>query len=188
MVTVRQEIPADAAARERILDRCFGAARFEKTCERLRAGRRPAGGLSLVAERDGQVVGTVRLWHVRAGTAGRALLLGPLAVDCEVRGAGVGAALMREALARAARLGHEAVLLVGDAPYYKRFGFSADLTAALTLPGPVERARFLGLELAAGALAGAQGPVAGMGERDTRRGRTARLRVPRIDFGARLAA
>lgn len=169
MVTIRQELLADTAARERLLDACFGPSRFEKTCERLRTGRFPASGLSLTADQSGVVVGTVRLWPVRAGTAGRALLLGPLAVDREARGAGIAAALMREALARAARLGHGAILLVGDAPYYERFGFSADLTAALTLPGPVERERFLGLELAPGALAGARGLVTATGEPVTRR-------------------
>lgn len=188
MVAIRHETPADVAARERVLDTCFGLSRFEKTCERLRAGRRPACGLSLVAEIDGRVVGTVRLWHVRAGSAGHALLLGPLAVACSVQGAGIGAALVREALARAGRLGHGAVLLVGDAPYYERFGFSADLTGALTLPGPVERERFLGLELVPGALAGARGLVTATGGQDTARARVTRRRAPGAELGPQLAA
>jgi predicted N-acetyltransferase YhbS len=88
------------------------------------------------------------------------LLLGPLAIARSHRSIGIGSALMREALRRAAAAGHRAVLLVGDAPYYGRFGFEASLTRGLDLPGPVERARFLGFEIAPFALAGAEGTVA----------------------------
>lgn len=164
-VSIRDEIAADAPARERLLDDAFGACRFEKTSERLREGRLPAKGLSVVAEREGDLVGTVRLWHVAAGPNRPALLLGPLAVDERLRGAGLGGALMREAIARADALGHGAILLVGDAPYYARFGFAPALTQGLWLPGPYARERFLGLELRAGALAGARGLVGATGER-----------------------
>jgi predicted N-acetyltransferase YhbS len=160
---VRAETLRDADAREAILDACFGPSRFEKTSERLREGRRPADGLSLVAEVDGRVVGTVRLWHVTAGPGRPALMLGPLAVDCACQGLGIGAGLMQAALERAKALGHRAVLLVGDAPYYARFGFSPEKTAALWLPGPFARERFLALELQAGALDGARGLVSATG-------------------------
>ena len=149
MVTIRNETHGDIAAREDLLDRVWGAARFEKTAERLREGRSPAAGLSLVAEQDEQLVGTVRLWHVCAGPGRPALLLGPLAVDEAERGRGIGAALMRRAMAVARRRGHRAVILVGDAPYYGRFGFSVEKTGALWLPGPCERHRLLGCELVA---------------------------------------
>src|ERR687894_2703023 len=163
MITIREETFHDVDAREALLDACFGPARFQKTCERLREGRMPAEGLSLVIDRDGEVIGTVRLWHISAGPNRPALILGPIAIDPSVQGLGLGAKLMREALARAAALGHRAVLLVGDAPYYARFGFSAESTDALWLPGPYERERFLGLELQAGALAGARGLVGAAG-------------------------
>jgi predicted N-acetyltransferase YhbS len=70
---------------------------------------------------------------------------------------------MREALKRAGQLGHKAVLLVGDAPYYERFGFSTEKTGSLWLPGPYERNRFLALELESGALHGARGLVSATG-------------------------
>ena len=163
MIQIRDEFHRDVEAREALLDRCFGASRFEKTCERLREGRLPAEGLSLIAEADGKVVGTVRLWHVTAGPNRPALMLGPLAVDSARQGLGLGGALMREALSRASVCGHAAVLLIGDAPYYERFGFSARTTGALWLPGPYDRDRFLGHELRAGALAGARGVVSAAG-------------------------
>lgn len=165
MVVLRDEIPADVAARETLLDRVFGPARFLKASERIRDGRLAADGLSLTAENaDGSLVGTVRLWHISAG--GRpALLLGPLAVDPDQQSAGVGAALMRLAIARARDFGHEAIILVGDPEYYERFGFSAVRTAGLTMPGPTERRRFLSLELVPGALLGARGRIRPTGVR-----------------------
>ena len=156
---IRDEATRDLAAREALLDDAFGPARFLKTCQRLRDGSAPAPGLALVAtDSVGGLIGTLRLWPVLAG--GRAaLLLGPLAVAAQARSLGVGGALIRESLARAADLRHRAVLLVGDAPYYARFGFERRFTERLTMPGPVERARFLGLELVDGALSAAQGRV-----------------------------
>jgi predicted N-acetyltransferase YhbS len=156
---IRGEAASDAAAREALLDAAFGPARFLKTCQRLRDGSAPAAGLALVAtDAAGALIGTLRLWPILAG--GReALLLGPLAVAADRRSLGVGGALIRESLACAADFGHRAVLLVGDAPYYERFGFERRFTERLAMPGPVERARFLGLELVEGALSGARGRV-----------------------------
>lgn len=165
MITIRDEIAADIPAREVLLDRCLGERRTAKSSERLREGRLPAEGLALTAERDGIVVATVRLWHVEAGCKA-ALLLGPLAVAPELQGEGLGRAMMREAIWRAACRGHGAVLLVGDAAYYERFGFSGDLTRDLAMPGPVERDRFLGLELRDGALSGASGVLVATGRPD----------------------
>lgn len=161
------EQPADVAAREALLDRAMGQGRKRKSSEKLRRGRRPAEGLAFVArDGSGTLVGTVRLWEVTAGENGtRALLLGPLAVDPSVKGQGIGSALVRHAVAEAARLGHGAVLLVGDAPYYARFGFSADKTGSLSMPGPYERRRFLALELIEGALDGAGGVLIAAGRK-----------------------
>jgi predicted N-acetyltransferase YhbS len=131
---IRNERASDAVAREALLDACFGANRQTRTCQRLRAGRAPAEGLAFSAVRRGRLVGTVRLWHVSAGGV-PALVLGPLAVDDSCRKLGVGAALMDHALAAAKARGHGAVILLGDAPYYARFGFSAQKTGELSLPG-----------------------------------------------------
>ncbi|KAB1073885.1 GNAT family N-acetyltransferase [Methylobacterium planeticum] len=165
MIQIRDEHAVDVSARERLLDACFGASRFAKTSERLREGRLPARRLAFSATRRGRLVGTVRLWNVAAGEAGDALLLGPLAVDPALHGQGLGKVLMHAALGRAEALGHAAVLLVGDAPYYARFGFSQALAEGLCLPGPFARERFLGLELRAGALADAAGLVRATGAR-----------------------
>ena len=155
---IRAERAADVAAREALLDASFGENRHGRTCQRLRDGRAPAAGLALAAVHEGKLVGTVRLWHVSAG--GRpALVLGPLAVDPACRELGIGAALMQQALAAARARGHAAVILLGDAPYYARFGFLAEKTGALVLPCPFERDRLMAIEFQAGALDGAEGMI-----------------------------
>jgi predicted N-acetyltransferase YhbS len=171
-IEIRSEGRSDTAARERLLDAAFGASRFAKTSERLREGRVPADGLAFVASVGGRMIGTIRLWSVTAGRDRPCLLLGPLAVAADAQNQGVGGALMRHALRKAASLRHGAVLLVGDAAYYSRFGFSAESTGALRMPGPCEQDRLLACELVPGALDGARGMIAA--------GRPPRSRLSRI--------
>ena len=174
---IRQEKIADLDAREALLDRAYGPSRFTKTSERLREDRLPAAGLSFVATENGQIIGSVRLWNVSAGHGKAALLLGPLAVAPEHRSKGLGGKLMKHAIATARMRGHGAILLVGDAPYYQRFGFSTEKTASLWMPGAYEQHRLLGIELQAGALDGARGLI----------GATGRL-APKPDLRALVAA
>lgn len=160
--SIRAERIGDVPARETLLDACFGTTRASRTCQRLRDGHAPAEGLAFSAVRGSKLVGTLRLWRVSAGAV-PALVAGPLAVDPSCRKLGIGAALMNRALTAAKARGHRAVILLGDAPYYARFGFSAQRASRLTLPGPFERERLLGLELCEGALAGASGMIVATG-------------------------
>ena len=155
---IHDERSTDVAAREALLDACFGGNRNARTCQRLRDGQTPAQGLAFSAFHQGRLVGTIRLWDVDAGGR-QALVLGPLAVDASVRALGIGAALMAHAIATAKTLRHGAIILLGDAPYYSRFGFTTEKVERLALPGPFERHRLLGLELRPGALQGAFGPI-----------------------------
>lgn len=159
-ITIRGERRSDIAAREKLLDAAMGPGRFAKSSERLREGRKPARGLALTAIEGQRLIGTIRLWPVTAGAAGGCLLLGPLAVASDVRSLGVGADLMRRALREAKRRGYRAVLLVGDPAYYERFGFSAESTGLLRMPGPYDRERLLAHEFVPGALKGARGMIA----------------------------
>jgi predicted N-acetyltransferase YhbS len=158
---IRAERASDVVAREALLDACFGENRHTRTCQRLRDGHTPAEGFAFSALAQGRLVGTLRLWHVSAG---------------------VGSALIKHALIAAEVRGHRAVILLGDAPYYGRFGFSALKTGELSLPGPFERDRLLGLELSEGALDGAWGMVVPTGastpKTRTSRAKKARLAVP----------
>lgn len=165
------ENAGDVVARENLLDRAMGPGRTKKSSEKLRRGFVPAEGLAIVArDRSGHVIGTVRLWNVEAGVnretqAIDALLLGPLAVDPDAEGKGIGSALMRAAIMEAKKRGHGAILLVGDPAYYERFGFFAEKAQHLVMPGPFERHRFLGLELKEGWLQGAAGVLVASGRK-----------------------
>ena len=157
-MTIRHERLADVAPREALLDEAFGDGRLRKSSQRLRDGRLPAEGLAFVATEAGRLVGTARLWDVACGGK-PALLLGPVAVACDRQSEGIGTALIARAIDVARARGHAAIVLVGDAPYYGRFGFTAEKTGALFMPGPFERHRLLALELVPGALDGAAGVI-----------------------------
>lgn len=173
--SIAHETPADSSAREALLDRVMGEGRKRKSSEKLRRKRVPAYGMALVARDDnGAMIGTVRLWHISAGKKADgedvpALLLGPLAVEAAYAGRGVGSGLMRQAIRNAQALGHKVILLVGDPDYYSRFGFVAAKTSALAMPGPVERHRFLALELEENYLDGASGVLTATGKLITER-------------------
>jgi len=173
MTIIRHERASDVPSREALLDEAFGEERFRKSSERLREGQLPAPSLSFVATENRRVIGTARMWMVDPGNGARALLLGPVAVACDMQCRGIGGALVRRAIRDARKLGYAAIVLVGDAPYYSRFGFSAAKTGALSMPGPFERHRLLALELEPGALDGAQGIIMAAGEPAERLARAA---------------
>jgi predicted N-acetyltransferase YhbS len=115
--------------------------------------------LSLIAKKSGLVIGTVRLWPVAVGGGARALLLGPLAVDPDEQGEGVGSGLMQAVLERATALGHHGIILVGNPRYYRKFGFTAGAARDVRIPGQADQHRVLGCELAPGGLADAIGEL-----------------------------
>ncbi|HEV7439201.1 MAG TPA: N-acetyltransferase [Methylobacterium sp.] len=157
-LVIRPEHPDDGPAIERLHARAFGPGRFARTAYRLREGVRHLPDLSFTALVGTYLVGSVRIGPALAG-AEPLLVLGPLTVDPSFDGRGIGAGLMRTGLDAARAGGHGLVILVGDAPYYARFGFTPVPPGQLTLPGPVDPARFLWLELAEGACARARGNV-----------------------------
>lgn len=155
---IRTEQPVDSDAIERLHERAFGPGRFARTASRLREGAPHLLDLSFTALVGTLLVGSVRMTPILAG-AERALMLGPLTVEPAFESRGIGAALMRRSLDAARDKGHTLVLLVGDEPYYRRFGFKRIPPRHLELPGPVNPDRFLALELAKGSLARAKGLV-----------------------------
>ncbi|HEY2446682.1 MAG TPA: N-acetyltransferase [Rhizomicrobium sp.] len=155
---IRPEVPQDAPLIDSLVVRTFGPGRFTKSAWRLREGVSPVQGLSFVAIEGGVVRGSVRFWPIAVGHD-RALLLGPLAVESDQRGRGIGIALMKRGIEEAGSRGHRAILLVGDAPYYGRVGFASLAAGKVRLPGPVDPARILGLELVPGALDALTGEI-----------------------------
>jgi predicted N-acetyltransferase YhbS len=142
---------------EALYDLCFAPGREALSSYRLRDGVPPVPELCLVARDENDIVGgAIRFWPVRIG-AHDALLLGPVAVHPTRQGEGLGAFLIRESLARAAEIGWERVMLVGDEPYYSRFGFAR--LDGVEMPPPTNPDRVLGRALAEGAWEGVSGKV-----------------------------
>lgn len=159
MASIRREEPRDAAAADAIVADAFGPGRFAKSAYRLREGVAPVAELSFVAEEGARIVGTVRYWPVMIGGES-ALMLGPIAIVADRQGQGIALALMQTSLAEAKRLSHRAVILVGDEPYYGRAGFKrVQPNGRVTMPGPVDCTRVLGLSLVDGAVEAMKGDV-----------------------------
>lgn len=156
-LVIRPETPTDAEAVERLHERAFGPGRFARTAYRIREGAAHRLDLSFTALVGTLLVGSVRLTPVTAGAV-PALMLGPLTVDPAFESRGIGRALIERALEAARAAGEDLVLLVGDEPYYGRFGFVRVPPGQLAMPGPVDPARLLMLELRDGA-ADARGKV-----------------------------
>ena len=155
---IRPEASADTDAIERLHERAFGPGRFARTAYRIREGAPHLLDLSFTALVGTLLVGSVRLTPVRAGEQ-PGLMLGPLTVDPAFENRGIGAALIKRALDAAREAGHALVLLVGDEPYYARFGFTRVPRGQLVMPGPVDPARLLAAELVEGSLAKARGTI-----------------------------
>ena len=149
--TLAPERPQDEAAVQGLVARAFGPGRFAKAADRLREHNSPHLDLSFVAWADGHAVGCVRMWPIRIGEA-PALLLGPFAVEDAWRSRGLGGELIARACQAAREHGHRLILLVGDEPYFQRFGFVAPPPGQISLPGPADRRRVLWLDLGAGEL------------------------------------
>jgi predicted N-acetyltransferase YhbS len=136
------EGPEDQEAIEALLDRAFGPGRFVKSSERVREFAEFAPELSFIAWDGEQLAGVVRLWRVQVGGVPVAFL-GPLAVDAEARSGGLGGQLVDRACQAARAAGESAVLLVGDEPFFGRFGFAAKPAHSVRMPGPVDQRRVL---------------------------------------------
>ncbi|MCF6273378.1 MAG: N-acetyltransferase [Rhodobacteraceae bacterium] len=156
MLCITTETAADSQDVEYLYDLAFGPGRQALSSYRLRDGVPAVAPLCLLARESAALAGAIRYWPVKVGEA-RALLLGPVAVHPTRQGEGVGGQLIAESLFRAESLGWARVLLVGDAPYYARFGFTP--VVGITFPPPTNPARVLGRALQAGAFDGVGGTV-----------------------------
>jgi predicted N-acetyltransferase YhbS len=136
------EQPQDADAIEALLDQAFGPGRFTKVSERVREFAEFRPDLSICAWDGARLVGSVRMWKVRVGEI-PVMFLGPLAVAADVRKFGTGGDLVRRASAASSAAGFPVALLVGDEPYFSRFGFSAAPAQGIRMPGPVDQRRVL---------------------------------------------
>jgi len=155
--TLGQETEDDWWEVEALYDTCFAPGRTALSSYRLREDVPPVPELCVVARDEmGVMGGAIRYWPVQVGGAA-VLLLGPVAVHPTAQGEGLGGALIRDTLARAVEAGHARVLLVGDAPYYRRFGF--EQISGVFMPPPTNPDRILALNLYDHAWDGVRGEV-----------------------------
>ena len=152
-LVLRSETAADAQAVDALIDRAFGPGRFVKSSERVREVAEFRPDLSVCALEAGRLVGSVRMWRVHVGPT-PAIFLGPIAVEADARSTGVGGLLVDAACRAAEAAGFPLVILVGDTPYFGRFGFSNENTREVRMPGPVDQRRVLAR--------GTTAPLAGM--------------------------
>lgn len=161
MYHLKREIQNDWWEVEALYDLCFAPGREALSSYRLRDGVPPEAGLSHVArDGDGILAGAIRYWPVRIGSK-QALLLGPVAVHPTRQGEGLGRQLIETSLAIAEPLGWSRVMLVGDASYYRRFGF--EQLDGVVMPPPTNPDRVLGRAMRRGGWDGVTGDVARLG-------------------------
>ena len=163
MIVLTTETPDDHWEIEALLDTAFAPGRTGLSSYQLREGVDPVAPLCLTARDNDEIAalaGTIRFWPIRIGeSAAPALLLGPVAAHPTRQGEGIGAMLILEGLERAASAGWERCILIGDEPYYARFGFRRALAKAIVFPPPTNPNRILAKELIRGAMTGVSGPV-----------------------------
>src|ERR1700722_7785379 len=155
---VRLEAPEDAASIEALNAQSFGPGRFAKSAYRLSEGVHPVSALSFVATEHGILRGSVRFWPITVG-GHEELLLGPLAVQGDQRGRGIGISLMQAGIEAAQKGPWRGILLVGDEPYYAKLGFLRLPPGRVKFPGPVDQSRILGLSLVSGGLLNLSGQI-----------------------------
>ena len=161
MFRILPETAADTDEVELLLDLAFAPGRTALSSYQLRDGVAPIAELAtIVRDEYDAVAGAIRYWPVRIGSADSpALLLGPIAVHPTRQGEGLGGLLMMDTLERARTIGWTRVILIGDEPYYRRFGFTRNAARALDFPQPVNLERLLAKELVDGAMRVAEGMV-----------------------------
>lgn len=155
----RAVTPADIPALSRLHACVFGPGRFARSAYRVREGQGPLSRFCRLAIHEGNIVAALRMTEAAIGMRTGAALLGPLAVHPDFRGQGFGKQLIADAIDAMRDAGVELVVLVGDLPYYGRFGFKAVPPGQIVFPGPVNPARILALELEDGALTRYRGKV-----------------------------
>lgn len=158
-LVVRKAAPQDVPEISRLHARVFGPGRFARSAYRVREGKGHLSRYCLVAHLGGELIASLRMTEITIGGRPGAALLGPVAVDPEHRRLGLGTKLMNEALAAARAGGTALVILVGDHPYYGRFGFKVVPAGQIVFPGPVDPMRVLACELKDSAVADYRGLI-----------------------------
>lgn len=157
-VTIKAETSEHEKFIEELNREAFGPARFTRAAHLIREKGGHDKSLSFVLLLDGDLVGTVRMTPIVVGNA-NGYLLGPIVISPKTKSLGLGSLLMRHTIEQAKEKHVSFILLVGDEPYYRRFGFFKVAYGKMTMPAPVNPERLLALELSEGAMEEATGLV-----------------------------
>lgn len=155
---------SDCKAIGELHSKIFGPGRFARSAYRVREGspsREDVSPFCRIACLGPKIIASITFTDIMIGETEGALLLGPVAVDPDYRGRGIGSNLINEGLKTARSAGRSIVLLVGDEPYYARFGFKSIEGGRIIFPGPLDPTRLLGLSLRKDALLQSSGMVIG---------------------------
>ncbi len=150
---------ADIAAVKVLEATVFGPGRFARTAYRVREGSPALSPFCRGTFVGEQLIASLRFTRVWIGASCPHLMLGPLTVDPAFKGLGFGRTLISEAIDHAKLAGIGLIILVGDLPYYERFGFKRAPPGQIVFPGPVNPARILICEVAPAASAKAHGSI-----------------------------
>ncbi len=156
---LRPAVPEDIAEISKLHARVFGPGRFARSAYRVREGKGHLSRFCLVACLGKKIIASIRTTEIAIGGKSGAVLLGPVAVDGEHRSLGLGSKLIAAAFDAARAGGARLIVLVGDQPYYGRFGFTPAPMGQIIFPGPVNPQRILAHEIEANALADYRGLV-----------------------------
>ncbi|GCB34274.1 N-acetyltransferase [Bacteroides faecalis] len=130
--------------------------------ERLRKSEAFIPELSLVAEKDGEIIGHILMTKVEIVSAVKAtttLALAPVAVLPKYQGQGVGGTLICEVHKRATELGYGSAVLLGHKDYYPKFGYKKAIDFGIEFPFEVPYEYCMVIELLPNALKNVQGVV-----------------------------
>lgn len=158
-VHIRSISDADLPQIERLHAETFGPGRFARTAYRIREGTSAVSPICLAAWQSDALVGAVQVTEVTIGAKPNSLLLGPLVIRPALKGQGIGLRLLNECVKRARSMSYRLIILVGDLDYYARAGFTQTEPGQFIMPGPVDPARLLAIELRQGALSSTSGLV-----------------------------
>ncbi|HEY3374046.1 MAG TPA: N-acetyltransferase [Candidatus Aquicultor sp.] len=162
MVRVRPESENDYPAVYEVNKLAFGQEAEAQLVEKLRVSSAYIPDLSLVALEDDTIVGHILFSKIEIETQKgpvESLALAPVAVIPERQNHGIGSELIVHGLRRCQELNYNAVIVLGHAEYYPRFGFVPATTLSIKAPFDVPDEVFMALELKPGALSGIEGTV-----------------------------
>lgn len=161
-IQIREETSQDREAVYSIHERAFQQDNEARLVNALRGSTAFVPGLSLVAMLNQQVAGHILFTRIlinQDASAHESLALAPVAVAPEHQRQGIGSALIKAGLQKAAELGYGSVIVLGHAGYYPKFGFRPAASWKIKAPFDVPENLFMALELRPGALQDISGTV-----------------------------